>query len=198
MKLRPEQAMILVEELFQKISARQFQLADAREFIKRSYYFANTHPDVHIVLTGSGPADLHFQHLPQYEARSLHSMFLSMDDAASAVAAALNCAAGEASMRFLSVSSVTRVALYSRSGATHASEMLVRAAIGANGARTGTMYSQQSTALVVLALGIHANSVVLTTAYPTHNLPANRPHPPAGLDLLEYNNTQLFTYPMGT
>jgi hypothetical protein len=193
--------MVTVEEIFKKISSRQFLLPDARELIKRSYYFSDNHahPDVHIVLTGnSRPADLHFQHLPNYDERALHSMFRSMDDAAAAIAAALNCRAGEAAMRFLSVSSVRRLALYSRSAASHAATMFERAAVVHAGARAGTTYTPVQTEVVVVIFGIHAEQVFVVTAYPCHILPANRPLPPAGHDLLEYRQgpqQQLFTYP---
>jgi len=187
--------MITVEELFTKISARQFQPADAGEFIKTSYYFAQTHPDVHIVLSVSRPADFHFQHVPKYERRSLHSMFQSMEDAKAGIAGSLNCRAGEAAMRFLSVSSVRKIVLFSRSGAHQASDMTLRTAIGHAGSRTGTMYGDHKTKLIVVVLGIYNGSVVLTTAYPSHMLADNKPEPPEGSDLLEYDKTQYFTYP---
>ena len=60
------------------------------------------------------PADFHFQDVPQYEARERpHSMFESMEDAAGAIARGLNCRAGEAALRFLSVTAVNWVAIYS-------------------------------------------------------------------------------------
>jgi hypothetical protein len=185
--------MIAVKDLFTKIADRQFEAADAKEFLKSSYYFAGTHPDVHIILSVRRPADFHFQQVPKYEERSQHSMFMSMDDAASAIAASLNCEAGEAALRFLSVSGVEKVALYSRSGARKAETMIVRAATASMGNRTGTMYGTEKTDVVVVVLSIFSGSVVLTTAYPAHMLPQNRPKPPQGSDLLEYSK-QCFTY----
>jgi hypothetical protein len=185
--------VIPVKDLFDKIAARRFEPADAKEFVKSSYYFANTHPDVHIVLSVRRPADFHFQHLPQYEERSLHSMFQSMDDAAAGIAGALNCKAGESALRFLSVSGVNRATILSRSGAQAAQTMMVRSAIASMGARSGTMYGTESTAIVTVVLSIHSGEIVLTTAYPAHLLPQNRPVPPEGSDLVEFGN-QRFVY----
>jgi len=187
--------MIDLRRLFNRIQAREFNLEDARELIKSSFYFAGTHPDVHIVLSTRRPLDYHFQHLPNYEERALHSMFDSLDDAAAAVAGALNCDAGMAAARFLGMTAVQRVALYSRSGAAAAGEMLTRAAIASMGVRTGTMYGRTRTLVVVAVLSIFNGQVVLTTAYPAQGLPANRPLPPDGMDTLEYGN-QRFNYPM--
>jgi hypothetical protein len=186
--------MIPVRLLFEKISSRQFHEADAKDFIKRSYYFAGLHADVHIILTGDRPADLHFQDDPTYEERAVHSMFLSMDDAAGALASSLNCPAGEAAMRFLSVSGVNKVVLYSRSGVRGASEMMLRAAVESRGARTGTMYSRRQTEFVVVVLGIRSERVVLTTAYPAQIPAEDKLQPPEGFDLLEYRKTP-YTYP---
>src|ERR1700678_1464593 len=98
-----EVPMITVRALFEKVSARNFQASDAKELIKTSYYFSPTkngkpefHSDLHVVLSSTRPADFHFQNEPKYEERSLHSMFKSLDDAATAIAASLNCRAGEA------------------------------------------------------------------------------------------------------
>ncbi len=187
--------MISVQQLFERIRARQFTAEDAAGLIRSSYYFAGTHPDVHINLSVNRPADFHFQHLPQYEERSHHSMFPSMNDASRAIAEALNSDAGAAATRFLSFSDVRRVALYSRSGARAAAAMTVRSAIASMGARTGTMYAQTSTLLVVVVLSIFDGQVVLTTAYPARQSPPNRPFPPEGMDLLEFRN-QTFPYPM--
>ena len=186
--------MLSVRDLFEKVNSRRFEVADAREFIKSSYYFAGAHAHVHIDLSVRRPSDYHFQDVPVYEERSRHSMFQSMDDAASAVAGALNCDAGAAALRFLSVSGVNRVVLYSRSGAQSAGVMTLRAAVASMGTRTGTMYGEEKTEIVVVVLSIHSGHVVLTTAYPTHILPANKPKPPEGCDLLEYAN-QRFSYP---
>ena len=186
--------MIDVQNLFERIRSRQFNAEDAKGLIRSSYYFAATHPDVHINLSLNRPADFHFQHLPQYEQRGSHSMFRSMDEAAQAVAAALNSEAGAAATRFLSFSDVNRVALYSRSGAQATGTMTVRSAIASMGARTGTMYGETSTLIVVVVLSIFNGQVVITTAYPAGTMAANRPVPPEAMDLLEYRN-QTFTYP---
>jgi hypothetical protein len=185
--------MIDLKSLFERVYARRFDAADAKEFIKRSYYFAGTHPDVHIVLSVRRAPDYHFQDNPQYEGRGRHSLFPSMEDAASGIAAALNCKAGEAALRFVSVSGVNRVTLYSRSGARAAPNMSVRSAIAVMGARTGTMYSEEKTAAVVLVLSIQAGYIVLTTAYPINAFAEQRPEPPPDHDLLEYG-LQRFIY----
>ena len=62
------------------------------------------------------------------------------------------------------------------------------------GARTGTMYGETSTLIVVVVLSIFNGQVVITTAYPAGTMAANRPVPPEAMDLLEYRN-QTFTYP---
>jgi hypothetical protein len=185
--------MVSLHELFQKVRTRRFAVEDAKELIKSSFYFGGAHPDVHIHLSVLRPPDFHFQHLPQYEDRDVHSMFPSFEVAASAVAASLNCAAGAAAARFLSVSGVDRVALYSRSGGQAAPNTIARTAIGVQGVRTGTMYGSHTTLIVVLVLIIRNGQVVLLTAYPTHGI-GNRPVPADGFDMLEYGN-QRFTYP---
>jgi hypothetical protein len=190
--------MVTVEELFKKIAARQFLLADARELIKRSYYFANNraHPDVHIVLAGQRrPQDLHFHDVAPYGNRPMHSMFPSMDDAAGAIAAALNCRAGEAALRFLSISNVLTVAVYSRTGAGHASTMLER--LTTPGATPNARYVAQQTSVVIVVLSIEAEQVFVTTAYPCHTLSPDDPVPPLGYDLVRYlrgQAQQIFTY----
>ena len=186
--------MIDVRTLFDKIGARQFTAEDAKALIRSSYYFGAAHPDVHISLGVNRPPDFHFQHLPQYEERRAHSMFRSMDQAASGIAATLNSNAGAAASRFLSFSDVQRAVLYSRSGARACGNTTVRAAIASMGTRTGTMYSDVSTVIVVAVLSIFNGEIVLTTAYPANQSPANRPFPPDGLDLVECRN-QTFTYP---
>jgi len=186
--------MFSVAELSQRTRDRSFTVADARRLIERSYYLAGTHADVHIQLGVLRPPDYHFQDLPQYEERHLHSMFRSLEDASTAVAAGLNCDAGAAAGRFLGVTGVNRVALYSRSAAGATPNMMVRSAIASMGARTGTMYGDHQTLLVVMVLSIYGGQyVVLTTAYPTHGL-SGRPIPPEGTDFLEYGN-QRFAYP---
>lgn len=187
--------MIEVQNLFELVRNRQFGAENAKALIRSSYYFADTHPDVHIHLSVNRPPDYHFQHLPEYEERRLHSMFRSMNEAADAIAAAINSAAGAAATRFLSFSGVQKVAIYSRSGADASRTMTVRSAIASMGARTGTMYGETSTLLVIAVLSIFNGQVVLTTAYPASQSPPNRPFPPAGMDLLEYKN-QTFTYPV--
>lgn len=187
--------MIDVQSLFEKIRNRQFDSNDAKGLIRSSYYFGTTHPDVHINLSLHRPADFHFQHLSQYEERGLHSMFRSMDEAGHAIAAALNSEAGAAATRFLSFSDVRRVAIYSRSGALAAGAMTVRSAIASMGVRTGTMYGEISTLLVIVILSIFRGQVVLTTAYPAGSVQANRPFPPNAMDLVQYRD-QTFTYPI--
>jgi hypothetical protein len=188
--------MIDLKSLFERIYARGFDAADAKEFIKRSYYFAGAHPDVHIVLSVRRAPDYHFQDNPQFEERSRHSLFLSMDDAASGIAASLNCKAGEAALRFLSVSGVNRVTLLSRSGAREAPNMSVRSAIAAMGTRTGTMHSTDRTVAVVLVLSMRDGNVVLTTSYPINAFAQQRPEPPPDHDLLEYGS-QRYIYRCG-
>jgi len=117
-----------VAELFGKIDSGNFGIPDARELIKSSYYLAATHSDVHIVLSLRRPADFHFQHLQGYEERA-HSMFPSMDEAGAGIAAALNYQAGKTALRFLSVSSVNRITILSRSGAGIANTTMLRSAI---------------------------------------------------------------------
>jgi hypothetical protein len=191
--MRRGPSVIPIAQFVRMTQNREFTVAEARSFIKASYYFANSHPDVHIQLSTSRPADYHFQHIPDYEERARHSMFQSLDDAAHAVSAGLSCEAGIAAGRFLSVAGVNRVVLYSRSGAAAAPTLMSRAAIASMGTRTGTMYSHHDTLIVVMVLSIHGGDhVTLTTAYPTHSL-AGRPVPPPGTDLLEYGN-QRFTY----
>jgi len=189
--------MLALRELYAKIRRRQFEPADARELIKTSYYFAGAHPDVHIDLSVSRPADFHFQEVPKYEQRGMHSMFQSMDDAAMAISAALNCATGEEALRLLPHKK--SVAIHSRTAAQHIPEMTVRSAIASMGVRTGTMYGTASTAFVVVVLNLCDGSVVLTTAYPTHMIqpkqwPAMQPPPPDGKDLLEYGGN-FYPYP---
>jgi hypothetical protein len=180
--------MIDIRQLFATIQARKFGVENARELIKSSYYFAGTHPDVHIVLSTLRLPDYHFQDLAKYEERAGHTMFRSLDDASAGVAAALNCQAGSAAVRFLSVSSVRKVGLVSRSGARAVTQkMLVRSAIASMGNRTGTMYGAESTLVVVVVLSIYSGHVVLTTAYPAYQL-KDRPVPPNGKDVLEYGN----------
>ena len=189
--------MIDLKSLFERVYGRRFDAADAKEFIKRSYYFAGAHPDVHIVLSVRRAPDYHFQHMPEYEergARPPHSLFLSMDDAANGIAAALNCKAGEAALRFLSVRGVNRVTVISRSGARAAPNVSVRSAIAAMGTRTGTMYGAGKTVAVVLILSMREGNVVLTTSYPIEAFTLKLPEPPQDHDLLKHNEIP-YVYP---
>ena len=188
--------MVSLKDLFDKVVERQFRMDDARELMKRSFYFAGgtlAHADVHVVLAAARPADYHFAHVPQYEERSLHSMFESMSDAAHAIAASLNSKAGESALRFLSVRGVPRATIISRSGARLADRMMVRSAVASMGTRTGTMYVTKATTVVVTVLSIDSDQVFLTTAYPAHSL-NNRPLPPVGSDLVELGHQQRFVY----
>jgi hypothetical protein len=191
-----EAAMITVRALFEKVTARNFQTSDAREFIKTSYYFSpqkngkpEFHSDLHVVLSSTRPADYHFQNDPVYEQRALHSMFKSFEDAATAIAACLNCRAGEAALRMLSMSDIRDVTLYSRTGAKQASEMVERAAIGSQGMRTGTMYSEKATQFVIVVLTISGEKVAIKTAYPALMVRRGLEPPPEAMDLVVCQQT---------
>jgi hypothetical protein len=183
--------MVSIAELFKQIASRTFAAPDAKWLVKSSYYFAGTHADVHIILAVRRPPDYYVQSLPKYADRSLHSMFESMDDAATAIAAALNCRAGEATVRFLSVSGVEKVALYSRTGARVVSRMAIRSAGPEHGG--AAHIEKKVAAVVVVVLSIRDGQIVLTTAYPAHSL-INRPMPPRDSDLVEIDKEQVFSY----
>jgi hypothetical protein len=180
--------MLPLKDLFEKVAARQFEPADARLFIKYSYYFANTHPDVHIVLNIRRSPDFHFEHVSEYASRDFHTMFQSMDDAAAGIAGALNSKAGEAALRFIGVTAVRQVAIHSRSAARLVPQVTLRTVTPG----AGPHYETAAAPVITLVLGIHDGEVVLTTAYPLL-MPRDRPLPPNGFDMVEVMK-QFFLY----
>jgi len=189
--------MIPTAELFFKIADRQFDVTAAKTLIRTSYYFGEGHPDVHIQLNIRGQPDMHFGHIPRYAGRTTHSMFPSFDDAAHGISAALNCKAGESVARFLAVSGVDRVALYSRSGAKGMTELVRRSVAGGS-----AQYDTFTADFVVVVLSILSDEVVITTAYPARVGSMPRPLPMDNHDRVEVrenrNNrltAQNFYYP---
>ena len=169
----------------ERIGRREFNTSDALALIRYSDLSrmqTGAHPGPHISVTA--PARTRDFHLgdTKYAARDLHTMFRSEDQAATAVAMALNTQAGaEAVLRLQHLRLGAQAVLYSRSGATADSGVL-RSAGG-----QGVFWTEAPTQFVTLVLKHRGDGqLVLITAYP--NLESIGDHavvPPNGADLLE-------------
>ncbi|HUO29033.1 MAG TPA: hypothetical protein VMU80_07450 [Bryobacteraceae bacterium] len=169
----------------ERIARREFDAGDAMALIRYSDLsrgYTGGHPGPHVSVTS--PARSRDFHLAgtTYAARARHTMFRSEQEAAGAVAAALNTQAGaEAVLRLQHLRLGKRAVLYSRSGARIGGG--VNRAAGSH----GVTWTAGATEFVTLVLEHSGDGqLVLITAYP--NLASAGDHrvvPPDGADLLE-------------
>lgn len=169
----------------ERIERREFSASDAMALIRYSDLSrrqTGAHPGPHISVTA--PARTRDFHLgdTKYADRDLHTMFRSEDQAATAVALALNTQAGaEAVLRLQHLRLGAHAVLYSRSAAAPDTGVL-RSASG-----QGVAWVEAPTQFVTLVLNHRGDGqLVLITAYPNlESIGDHRVVPPNGADLLE-------------
>ena len=168
-----------------RIARREFGAADAMALIRYSDLSrmqTGAHPGPHVSITAPARTrDFHLQDT-KYAARDLHTMFRSEQQAASAVAAALNTQAGaEAVIRLQHLRLGRRAVLYSRSGAAPDTGVLRSAG------QNGVSWTEAPTQFLTLVLEHRGDGqLVLITAYPNlESIGDHRAAPPQGADLLE-------------
>lgn len=169
----------------ERIAQREFGAADAMALIRYSDLSrmqTGAHPGPHVSISApSRTPDFHIEGTT-YAGRTVHTMFRSEQQAASAIGMALNTQAGaEAVLRLQHLRLGRRAVLYSRSGAIPEGGVM-RSAGG-----QGVSWIQGRTGFITLVLEHRGDGqLVLITAYPNLEPLANhRVEPPAGADLLE-------------
>ena len=176
----------------EKIARREFEASDAMALIRYADLDRDNtrgHPGVHVSITSPvRTRDFHLE--GSYARRNFHSMFGSEQQAATAVALALNTQAGaEAVKRLQMLTLGPRVVLYSRSAA--GSPGVIRSA-----GTAGVNWTNGRAAFVTLVLQHNGDGqLILITAYPNiAPTRGDRYEPPDGADVLEVGTGQLAVF----